>query len=777
MFGLPRPERNGILQLKGITAPIEIVWDQWDIPHIYASNKLDVIFAQGYIHAQERLWQMDFNRRLVAGRLSEILGKEAIPLDRWMRILGMRRVSEKQPSAIDKETISILDSYAAGVNAFIEKEKFPVEISLLGYKPEQWTIVDSISWVKMMAWDLCVNWEAEILRAQIITQIGSEKAAELEPGYAKDQPLIIPPGVDYSCIGSEAVRRATKAKPLKGSTAKEGLGSNNWVLSGKRTSTGMPLLANDMHLQMNIPPIWYENHLVADDLNVTGISFPGIPLVIGGHNEKVAWGFTNGFTDVQDLYIERLRRTKDNLVEYEFKDNWLEAEVFWEEIQVKDGNPILEEIIVTHHGPIINSLSPDFIGESPLALRWTAFELDNGLSALLQMNLAENCEEFREALRRWTLPAQNIVYADVEGNIGYSLPGKLPIRANGNGRVPVPGWTGEYEWVGYVPYEELPHLFNPPQEYIATANNKVVDDDYPHWIGYEYVSGNRAQRIVELIEAKEKLSVEDIGRMQMDQTSPAARKVAKVLGELKSDSPELDAVLEKMRFWDGNLLVDSAEAAIYEVFIRKIIFCLLEIKLGPLTEHYAGKGPLPIIQEGSMLGERSREWILETLGTPLSPWFDLSDGLAREDHLLGALQESIDFLKATCGPSMEDWEWGKLHQITFSHPLGSVKPLDRFFNCGPYPLGGDGDTIWAAFTTLQDLSNNGIVGPPFRFIADLSNWNNSLGILAPGQSGHPFNPSYSKNIQAWLNGEYHPMLFDREVVMGAVDSILLMEPL
>jgi penicillin amidase len=690
--------------------------------------------------------------------------------------LRIRHIAEKQAEALDPVIQPLFAAYALGISTYIERGSMPLEIDLLRYSPEPWTIADSISWVKMMAWDLSANWEAELLRAQLVDKLGPEKEAELEPPYAKVQPLIIPEGVDYACIGTEALNKAANARMFTGPAPQDGLGSNNWVLSGKRTVTGMPLLANDMHLGMTIPAIWFQNHLVAGEMNVSGISFPGIPFVIAGHNQHVAWSFTNGFTDVQDLFIERLDRKEDGRVLYEFQGGWRQSEVYQETIAVKGGPPVTEEVIVTHHGPIINNLAPDLSKESPLALRWTALELDDITLAIYQMNLADCCHAFQEALRHWSVPSQNTVYADTNGDIGYSLPGKLPVRAKGNGRVPVPGWTGEYEWIGYVPFEELPHMFNPPLGYIATANNKVINEDYPHWIGYDYIAGNRAQRIVEMIEDKQVLGIGDIQTMHRDLVSPAARRVRDALQGLETSDPELKQALERLQRWDGTLTVNSPEAGLYQVFIRRLIPYLLKDFLEELTIHYAGKGPTPVLKEGTIFGQRSREWLLAVLEDPDPPWFDHGDGLNRQDHLLVVLQESLDELKQLHGPDFKDWAWGKLHTLTFNHPLGSVKPLDTFFNRGPYPIGGDGDTIWATGTSAYDLNNDSMVGPPFRFIADLSDWNQSQGMLVPGQSGHPASLSYDNNIQPWFRGEYHPMVFDREAVMQALKSVMKLEP-
>jgi len=747
------PQTDGALRLPGLTSPVEVIRDRWGVPHIYAETIRDLMFAQGFVHAQDRLWQMDFQRRLVAGRLSEVMGAVTVPVDRWLRILGMRRVAEQEVALIDPDVRADLEAYAAGVNARIAQSRLPIEFTLLRYQPEPWTVADTLTWIKMMSWTLSINWETEILRAQLIARLGPERAAELEPDYFEQWPRIVPPGVDYSAIGSTALERAKAGRPFTGSPPHAGLGSNNWVLCGSRTTTGAPLLANDMHLPMGLPCTWYENHLVAGDLNVTGVTFPGMPGVIAGHNGHVAWGFTNGFPDVQDLYMERLRRTDDERVQYEYQGKWLDAGVIHEEIRVKGGETVIEEVIITHHGPVINDLAPDFAGEQPLALRWTSLEPDTMIEGLHAMGRARNCLEFREALRHWTAPVQNMVYADTEGNIAYSFPGKVPIRAKGDGQVLAPSWTGEYEWTGYIPFEELPHLYNPPQGYVATANNRVTGDDYPYYISHEYCMGDRSQRIVELIEAQDKIDVAYIQRMQFDQVSPTARVMSGCLGQLAVDDPELAAVVEMMRDWDGTLAADSPAAAVHEVFLRRMTRLVLSDKLDDLTARYAGKGPTPVLAEGSFFGERAWEWLQKALGEPhshLAHWFDLGQGETRDDCMRLALRETVDFMKAEL--------------------------LDQFFNRGPYPLGGDGTTLWATGAGHHDLSSEGIIGPPFRFIADLGDLRNSLGLLAPGQSGQPGSKHYDDQVEAWFTGDYHLILYAREDVEREAEARLRLEP-
>lgn len=772
----PLAQKSGATRLAGLEKAVEVIRDRWGVPHIYAQNLPDLLYAQGYVHAQDRLWQMDFNRRLVAGRLSELFGTLSVQLDRWMRTLTMRRTAEQEVVLLSEDERSLLDAYARGVNARIAQGKLPVEFTLLGYQPEPWTVADILAWPKMMAWTLSVNWETEILRALLVERLGAEQAAELEPPYAPGMPYVIPVGVDYSCLSAAPLKRARDARQHLGPDAREGAGSNNWVLSGDRTVTGKPLLANDMHLGLTIPSVWYENHLEAGGLRLSGISFPGIPLIIAGHNGRVAWGFTNGFPDVQDLYMEHLRRTDAGEVEYEFQDAWHTAQVLREVIQVKSAQPVVEEVVVTRHGPVINLLNPELAGETPLALRWTALEPANLLRALFEMVQAGDCQSFTQALRHWTVPAQNIVSADVDGNIAYSMPGRIPIRAQGDGRLPVPGWTGEYEWESYIPFEELPHMFNPAPGYIATANNRVADAGYPFYLSSDYIGAGRISRIHELIQSVDKVDPAYIQRMHVDQVSIFARQIARSLSQLATEDPELQIVLRNLQDWDGTLTTDSSQASVYEAFLLRLALRLLEPRLGDLALHYIGKGITPVLSEGSMLGERCVEWLLGLLDQPDSHWWDLGGGETRQQQMLAALREAVDMLKNTLGPEFGDWSWGKLHQLTLAHTLGSKKPLDRLFNRGPYPIGGDYDTLWNSGMARHTLESGPVVGPPFRFIADLDDLGRSLGQLLPGQSGQPTSPHYADNIQPWLKGEYHPMLFHRPDVLEHAAATLKLLP-
>jgi penicillin amidase len=695
-----------------------------------------------------------------------------------MRTLTMRRVAEFEVGLLPEADRALLEAYAAGVTAFIQTGALPVEFTLLRYQPEAWQEADSLAWVKMMAWTLSDNWATELVRARLIARLGPEKAAELDPDYHPDWPTVLPPGVDYSGIGTSALELAEAARPFTGPSPYEGLGSNNWVVHGERTASGAPLLANDMHLGLTIPAIWFENHLHCPELTVIGVSFPGIPGILSGHNGRVAWGYTNGFPDVQDLYMEKLRRTVEGGVEVEFQGKWEPATVLKEYIQIKGQETVAHEVIVTRHGPVINSLNPELTGETPLALRWTALEPNLMITSLVEMMRAQDVSALHAALRGWHTPAQNVVYADVHGDIGYTLPGKIPIRAQGDGQVPVPGWTGDYEWDAYIPFEALPHRINPPEGFFATANNKVTGNDYPYYLGRETIGPDRAARIIELLEARPRLDLPDMQAMQFDLVCPSARRLQELLDGLRVEDPEQQALLDLLQDWDGRLAADSAPALVYEVFYRRMIALLLtnrldeyiletrkngrtevEARRDDLAEYYLGKGPVPVLFESTLFGFRALEWLLDLLEQPESPWYDLGGGQDRAAVIRAALADTLTYLKANLGPQPQDWQWGKVHQLLFAHPLGSQAVLSAFFNRGPYPIGGDQNTVWATGSRPHVPEGQQLIGPAYRMIVDLGNLENSCAILTPGQSGRPGTAHYDDQIEDWFEGNYHPMLF------------------
>jgi len=775
LFRRPLAQRDGAIQLSGLRQPVDIIRDRWGIPHIYADGVHDLLFAQGFVHAQDRLFQMEFSRRLGSGRLAEVVGPPALDVDRWMRVLGLRRAAEKDAALLDQETRSLMAAYASGVNAYIDRGKLPLEFTLLRYRPERWQITDSLTWVKFMDWNLSVNWESELLRAQLIAHFGPELTGSLDGPYPKTSPTTLSPDIDWGHIGDDALSRSAAARPYTGPPPEAGLGSNSWVVNGSRSASGAPLLASDMHLSLGMPSIWYENHLCCDGRDVLGLSFPGAPWVIAGHNGHVAWSFTAGFVDTQDLYLERLN--PHNPHQYEFEGAWHDAEVLREEIVVKGGTPVVQEVVITRHGPLIDGLVPSEASQ-PVALCWTAWEPNPIMRAIEGFSRARDCHEFHACLQDWGGPVQNVVFADVKGNIGYTLAGRMPVRATGHdGRVPVPGWTGEYEWRGYVPFEHWPHVMNPPDGMLITANAKPMSDEYPYYLGHAWLPGFRATRIKECLEDAQPFDVDDFCRIQLDQKSVLARRVGQHLAgfEDKMQAP----YTPMFRDWDGELSADSPAAAVYQVFIRRMLYNILDTMAGALsieprlTDRFVGKGPHPILAANSLYGSNGRALIAHLLDNPDSPCFSVR---SRDDLMQQSFREAVDFLRWQLGPQVEQWRWGAFHQLTYAHPLGQVKPLGKLLNRGPYPIGGDETTVWAAGISYHSLDSQSMVGPVCRFVVDLDDVSRSVSLNAPGQSGQPGSPHYADRIKAWLEGDYHPMLYQRQEVTTEAEGTLRLLP-
>lgn len=782
----PLPKTRGTLRLEDLHEPVEVVTDRYGVPHIYAHNEDDLYLAQGYVHAQHRLWQMELNRRISSGRLAEIFGEMALEADRFARRLGLHRAAENGARSLSPHSARILERYARGVNAFINSHRnnLPIEFTLLRLQPDLWEATDSIQWSKLMGWNLGGNWETEVIRALLIAKLGPERAAKLETGYDPTHPLIIPPGVSYDGINPGMLEEYTALKQLSGF----GLlgGSNNWVVDGSMTTTGKPILCNDPHLGQSAPSIWFECHLIAGDIDVVGASFPGAPGIIIGHNRHVAWGVTNAVSDVEDLYIEKFNPQNPN--QYEFRGRWEEARVYREEIRVKGRKePVIEEVRETRHGPILTTISRKIEGpngeteELPLALRWTGLEHNDIIDALERMALATNIDEFREALRHWDVPAQNFVFADTNGDIGYLMAGAIPVRSQGQALLPSPGWTGEYEWNGLIPFEKLPQITNPPQHFIVTANNRVVDDSYPYYISHEWLNGYRARRIRDLLTSKGKLSLSDMAVIQADQYSiPAEQIVPHMLSVAPRTQLALQAQ-EILRTWHYKLSPDSAGAALYTTFLRKLERIIFAALLGDdeqLLDRYLGIGTT-ILAIMNAYSSRDKPLIVRLLNEQDDSWF--ADSVMPNGPrtwsaaLLSAFEATLEELREKLGDDPARWQYGKIHKMTFRHVLGLLKPLDKIFNRGPYPAGGDIDTVNMG-AVVPNQPETVVTVPSFRQIVNLADLAASLSMHAPGQSGQPASKHYDDFIKPWRNVEHHPMLFDHEMIDENVAGRLRMQP-
>ncbi|MGA9347785.1 MAG: penicillin acylase family protein [Anaerolineae bacterium] len=774
------PASNGTIKVAGLESQVEVYRDGWGIPHIYASNPHDLFFAQGYVHAQDRFWQMEFWRRVGSGRLAEILGESALDSDRFIRTLGWHRTAAQELELLDNGERAVLEAYAEGVNAYISthRGRLGLEFTILGltgvkFDPEPWTPLNTVTWSKIMAWDLSGNMNDELLRAHIAARLGSPAVGALVPPYSDDYPVIVPHPLAGATL--EAVPESSfDLHPLG---TGDDIGSNNWVIAGSRTETGMPLLANDPHLGIQMPSIWYEVGLHCEPVgpgcpyNVVGASFAGSPGVIIGHNDHIAWGVTNLGSDVQDLFIERVNPENPN--QYEYQGQWLDMEAIREEIQVTgEEEPVVVNARLTRHGPIINDVvggtEEDWsFGWQPLALSWTALRPCTLMRSVLLLDRATNWEEFREALSYWDVPSQNFVYADVEGNIGYQAPGRIPIRASGDGSMPVPGWTGEYEWVDYIPFDELPRAFNPPEEYIVTANNAVVGPDYPYFISMDWAPGYRARRIVELIESDPSLSLDDMQAIQGDSSPIYAQDILPHLLTLSSDEPRLTEALGLLRAWDGRAVWDSAGAALFEAFRLHLIDLTFGDELGEQLLRRAR------ITAGVAL--------VSLLADETSPWFDdvtTPQVETRDEILLQALEEAVEELTETLGRNMARWRWGDLHTATFENQsLGQcgIGLIEAIFNRGPVVVDGSMDTVNNTGYSPNDPYGVVIV-PSYRQIVDLGDFTRSVSMHTTGQSGHTYHRHYGDMIDPWRNIEYHPMLFDKESIAANKEGVLVLTP-
>jgi penicillin amidase len=771
---------DGSVQTEGLTGEVEILTDQWGVPHVYAENRDDLYFAQGYLHATERLFQIDVTTRLALGRLAELLGEFVLPLDKYFRTLGLARLARFFAKEIDDDTKRVGLPYFNGLKAGAKSIPPPVEYQILAIESEvpetfEEASVNTNAIALLMAFTLSGNRDAELLRLWLAKAVGPERARQLSPFVGPLAPSAVPTSDTLPGL----VRELTNAARDAG--AGPGVGSNNWVVSGDKTTTGKPLLANDPHLKIQMPSIWMEMHLSCPDMEIAGISLPGAPGIIIGHNRRVAWGFTNTGSDVEDLYLEHL---SENGTMYEYKGEWYPVEVVREEIQVRnEPGPRVHEVRWTRHGPLLDSFMEGNINivvregevKEALASRWYARDVVPSIKVLEDMNLASNWEEFRTATRGWTSPGQNMVYADVDGNIGYQFTGLVPIRPRGSsGASPLPGWTGEHEWQGFIPFEELPTAYNPETGYIATANQRMVDLDYPYYLTNDWEPEFRARRIVNLLTEREKLSIDDFKRIHADTFSAIADGLAPLLVSSVVSNGRSAEAIKYVESWDRRMDAGSVGASIFMMWITKVADALFLPKIGEdLYRQYF----------------RIRGWttlwaydaIKDILENPEAFWVGEGDdtddnGAARDRLVTNALEEAIRELDSQFGENPTEWRWGRMHQILLRHPLATaMPPLDELLSLGPRESSGGDDTVnRGAFSPEEGYFQHTVSS--YRQIIDLSDFDNSLSVITTGNSGNPASPHYRDQFEMWLGCDYHPMLFSRAAIESASTGKLLLTP-
>jgi penicillin amidase len=742
----PLPKQKGTIALDGLEGPVKVRRDRWGVPHVEAGSAADIWFAEGFCHGQDRLWQLDFYRRAVSGRVSEMAGEEGLPIDRLMLALGIRRTAEREAATLDPEVLALLERFCEGVNAAAASAKaMPFEMQLLRLEWKPWRPVDILSLGKLLAFGLSTNWERELLRADMARALGPELAARLDPAYPADNPVVTQEA--WSGEGLPIVEQIDAVRRSMGLAA-EASGSNNWAVSGAHSASGKPLIAGDPHLPPSMPGIWYQVGLTLGDRFVRGASLPGMPGIYMGQNNDVCWTFTNVMADVQDLFVERVEGDR-----YLFEDEWRPLEIVREEIPVKGRDaPEVLDVRITHHGPIVNTaLGAD--ESEPLALRWQTLDQPTAFKGMFELHEIASGPELVAKLEGHSSPASNLIWADRAGSIGYKLIGRLPLRKGGCPDLPKPGWTGEFEWEGTIPYDEMPETVDPESGFLVTANNRIVGDDYPHHITSEWLDGFRAERIEQLLRASDEHDIEGFEAMQSDNLSLPGIEAARRLGRLTPRGQRESSAIERLRSWDGRLDPDSIAGTIYQAFLLRLAREVARAAIGDrdLSERWldrADNGFTPHVTSPwrwhSHLMKLWEEGDEDLIGRP---WDEL---------VLEALSGALDDLSERFGPDAEGWRWGHVHEMEFPHPLGEANPLLRRLLNRTLKAGGAQETVSQIAYDPND-PYKAVWAPSWRMVAEPTAPERSRWQMFTGQSGHPASPHYDDLQADWLEGRTQPM--------------------
>ncbi|MFD4957959.1 penicillin acylase family protein [Microbacterium sp. NPDC058389] len=816
------PQLSGEVTVTGLDDEVTVQRDALGVPTITADSSHDLFFAQGYVQAQDRFWEMDFRRHVTSGRLSELFGESQLGTDKFLRTLGWHETAEQEVEALPDTERGYYDAYADGVNAYLADHQgadASFEYAVLGlqnpdYEIEPWTPADSVAWLKAMAWDLRSNIESETERAVLASDYSQEQIDELYPGYPYDRnPVIVPkistvPAVgtapdataegetdaDTSSIEWTQVDSVIEAVGELVGDAGEGIGSNSWVVSGANTDTGKPLLANDPHLGASLPSVWHQIQLKCSDVtdecpfDVAGFSFSGLPGVVIGHNERVAWGFTNLTTDVTDLYLEKIQGDS-----YWYDGALVPLETHTETFKVAGGDDVELEVRSTANGPIVSGLTDDFTeiaehpyvgtggtvteppadapeGEYAVSLRWTALQPGTTASAIFALNTAKDFDDFRGAAALFDVPAQNLIYADVDGNIGYQTPGKLPIRGAADGSMPQPGWSSAFAWQGFIPFEELPVSYNPDNGYIVTANNAIVGQDYKYFLTSDWDYGWRAARITELIEraiAKGPVTADDLNAIQADNYSFIGMRLTAAYADIETGDSRTDSALKLLQEWDAQAGADSAAAAYASVLwdtLAQNVFQKGRENPAPLS----GQGRLFLVMDALLSDDASPWWTNDELGVS-----------GMREMLKRSAIDAYERLAKEQGDNQSRWNWGSLHAL----PLNSgtfgesgIAPIEWFFNRGPFPVGGGSSVVNATGWDLGSGDFATVTVPSMRMIVDLNDFDDSRWNQLTGESGHAFHTNYTDQVASWQKAELTPWAYSSKAVTAATTDTLVLKP-
>ena len=755
------PDTSSARNLDGLDATVEVYRDNYGIPHVLAKTIHDAFFTQGFVTVQDRLWHMDYDRHRAYGRWAEFAGPVGLEQDILMRRFRLGASAVADFHQLNIETREMLEAYAAGVNAFIKSTSaLPVEYQLVNAQPESWQPWDSLAVFKVRHIFMGV-FESKMWRARLVNVLGPDIAAKLLPGYQQGQLLIVSPGAEYLGSQSEALEQLSRGAEAVNWLKEADAGSNNWVLAGSRTDSGKPLLAGDPHRALDTPNVYYQNHIAGPDFDVIGLSFPGVPgFPHFGHNNFVAWCVTHTSADYQDLFVERFQNGSS--LQYQFKGDWLPAESYHETIQVRDADSVHLDVTVTHHGSVIVGEPAKGFG---IAFRYTATaEANKWAEALLTMLRAKSADELEESMRVWVDPCNNFLFADVHGNIGYRTRGQLPVRSKANAWLPVPGWTGEHEWDGIVPFEEMPSIRNPDAGYIVTANNRVVGEEYPHYIALDFAPGFRAQRITDRLLALSKARVGDMAAVHADQTSIPGKAFAQLISRVTPLDKGSTEAIARLAGWNGVIDTEAVEPTIYHALHDRLVSNVLTPILGPLANdglRSQGRGgPAHVTR----LKSRSHTMIQEDDCSLLPPGSNWNTIIAK------ALSEAVAQLRESLGEDMDNWQWGKSHHTKPQHTLSPSFPhLAHLMNPPQISMPGDGDTPQAgSYSQSEPFIMTGM--SVARYVFDLNDWDESRWVVPLGASGHPGSPHYADQAPVWAEVQLIPMSFDLTLIAGNAES-------
>ena len=755
------PDLASPQRLRGLVGRVDVWRDPDGVPHARARSLHDAFFAQGFVHAQDRLWHMEYDRRRAHGRWAELAGDSAVPQDVLARRLGLGRSARADYEGAAHDTRGMLDAYAAGVNAFLETTRaWPVELQLLGARPEPWAPWDSLAVFKIRHVEMG-PWRMKIWRARLVAQLGPRLAAYLCPGTPPAPMLIVPPGVEYRGPEPDALETLEQSDAALASLPAWIGGSNNWALAGSRTASGLPLVAGDPHRALDTPNCYYQNHLACPEFDAIGLSFPGVPgLSHFGHNRHVAWCVTHAMADYQDVFVERFDPA--NPTRYEFRGEWRRADVWHETVNVRGGRPVDVAITVTHHGPVVLG---DPANGHALTLRYTATaEVNRTFDAFVPMLRAASADDLEAAMRPWVDPGNNLVFADAQGTIGYRTRGVVPVRAAANAWLPAPGWDGAHEWTGAIAFEAMPAMRNPATGWIATANSRIADAGYPHYLGLDYGADFRTRRLAARLEALTRATADDMAAIHADRTSIPARALMEVASRIEPLDPGSRAALAMLRRWDGSMDRDSAAATVYAAFRARLVRDVLDPLLGPLAGDAFATVPGPGVTHVARLRNRLAEWIREDDRTLLAPGDDWGSAMAR------ALAGAVAGLRETLGADPSSWAWGRLHVARPRHPLSATLPeVADLLDPPAMPAGGDGDTVQAA-DFLPAAGFELAVTSVARYVFDLADWERSAWIVPLGASGHPGSTHYADQAADWAAVRLRPMRYGWTRVAAEAES-------